>query len=84
MQSIRNTEEYKTLRAEILRVPIEHEEDAEFIASLKGLMDPIERMRNCVAHNRRPTQRITDNYPTARLDLEKHLDEYLEKWETQQ
>ena len=84
MQSIKNTEEYDTLRAEILRVPIEHEEDAEFLASLTGLMDSIEGMRNCVAHNRRPTRSINDNYPTARLDLEKHLDEYLEKWETQQ
>ena len=84
MQSIRNTEKYDTLRAEILRVPIEHEEDAEFIASLKGLMDPIERMRNCVAHNRRPTKSINDNYPDARSRLEDRLDQYLEKWEAQQ
>ena len=84
LELIRNTEEYDAFRAEILRVPVEHEEDAEFLASLKNLMDPIEQMRNCVAHNRRPTQDIPDNYPTARLDLEKHLDEYLEKWETQQ
>ena len=84
LQSIRNTEKYDTFRTEIRRVPVEQEEDAEFLASLKDLMDPIERMRNCVAHNRRPTQRITDNYPTARLDLEKHIDKYLEKWETQQ
>ncbi len=84
LELIHNTEEYDAFRAEILRVPVEHEEDAEFLASLKNLMDPIEQMRNCVAHNRRPTQRITDNYPTACLDLEKHLDEYLEKWEAQQ
>lgn len=84
LDRIKDTKEYDAFRAEIRRVPIEHEEDAEFLASLKGLMDPIERMRNCVAHNRQPTQRITDNYPTARLDLEKHLDEYLEKWDAQQ
>ena len=84
LELIRNTEEYDAFRAEILRIPVEHKEDAEFLASLKNLMDPIERMRNCVAHNRRPTQRITENYPTARLALEKHLDEHLEKWEPQQ
>ena len=84
LQSIRNTEEYDTLRAEILRVPVEHEEDANFIASLKELMDPIERMRNCVAHNRRPTRSINNNYPRARLRLEGRLDQYLKKWETQQ
>lgn len=84
MQSIRNIEEYDTLRAEILRVPVEHEEDAEFLASLKNLMDPIERMRNCVAHNRRPTKSINDNYPDARSRLEERLDQYLEKWEMRQ
>lgn len=84
MQSIRNTEKYDTLRAEILRVPIEHEEDAEFLAGLEELMDTIEQMRNCVAHNRRPTRSINDSYPDARSKLEEHLDQYLEKWETQQ
>ena len=84
MQSIRNTERYDTLRAEILRVPIEHEEDAEFLAGLEKLMDTIEQMRNCVAHNRRPTRSINDSYPDARSKLEEHLDQYLEKWETQE
>ena len=84
MQSIKNTEQYDAFRAEIRRVPIEYEEDAEFLAGLEGLMDPIEQMRNCVAHNRRPTRNIAQNYPTARLALEKHLDEHLEKWKTQQ
>ena len=84
MQSIRNTEKYDTLRAEILRVPIEQEEDAEFLASLEELMDTIERMRNCVAHNRRPTRSINNHYPDARSQLEDRLDQYLKKWETQQ
>ncbi len=84
LQSIRNTEEYDTFRTEILRVPVEQEEDAEFLASLKDLMDPIERMRNCVAHNHRPTKSINDNYPDARSRLEERLNEYLEKWKSQQ
>lgn len=84
MQSIRNTEKYDTLRAEILRVPIEHEEDAEFLAGLEKRMDTIEQMRNCVAHNRRPTRSINDSYPDARSQLEERLDQYLEKWEMQQ
>ncbi len=84
LDSIKNTQEYDAFRAEIRRVPIEHEEDTEFLAGLEGLMDPIEQMRNCVAHNRRPTRSIAQNYPTARLALEKHLDEHLEKWKTQQ
>ena len=81
---INNNEEYDAFRTEILRVSVEDETDAEFLASLKNLMEPIERMRNCVAHNRRPTRSINDNYPDARSRIEERLDQYLEKWETQQ
>ena len=85
LDKIKNTKEYDAFRAEIRREdPIEHKEDVQFLAGLRSLMDPIEQMRNCVAHNRRPTKSIAQNYPTARLALEKHLDEHLEKWKTQQ
>ena len=77
---IENSEQYDTFRAEILRNPIQNKEDADLIASLKGLMDPIENMRNCVAHNRRPTKSISDSYPSAKLQLEESLDAYLAQW----
>ena len=80
---IRNSEQYDALRVEILRNPIEHKKDAEFLTSLKNLMDPIEGMRNCVAHNRRPTRSLIDNYPNARRELEERLNEYLTQWEVQ-
>ena len=80
---IRNSEQYDVLRAKILRNPIEHEKDAEFLTSLKSLMDPIESMRNCVAHNRRPSRSVIDNYPNARRELEERLNEYLTQWEVQ-
>ena len=84
MDGISNNEEYDAFRTEILRVSVEDETDTEFLASLKNLMDPIEQMRNCVAHNRRPTRNINDNYPDARSRLEERLDQYLEKWKLQQ
>lgn len=77
LELIHNSEHYEALRAEILRNPIEHEGDADFLASLKSLMNPIEGMRNCVAHNRHPTRSIADNYPVARERLGERLDEYL-------
>ena len=80
---IRNSEQYDALRVKILRNPIEHEKDAEFLTSLKSLMDPIESMRNCVAHNRRPTRSLIDNYPNARRELEERLNGYLAQWEVQ-
>ena len=86
LEVIRKTEQYNVFRAKILatilRNPVEKKDDTDLIASLKELMLPIERMRNCVAHNRRPTKSITENYPDARSRLEERLDEYLKKWET--
>ena len=83
LEFIRNSEQYDAFRAAILRDPIEHEKDAEFLTNLKNLMDPIERMRNCVAHNRRPTKSVVDNYPNAREELEKRLNGYLSQWKVQ-
>ena len=37
LKLIRNSEHYEALRAKILRNPIEHEGDADFLASLKNL-----------------------------------------------
>src|SRR5205807_2995927 len=36
-------------RAELLRQPVEHEDDASFLAGLKARMDSIEKLRNGAA-----------------------------------
>ena len=74
---VRKSEQYEALRVELLRVPVEHKGDADFLANLKSLMNSIDGMRNCVAHNRRPTRSVADNYPNARARLEERLDGYL-------
>ena len=77
LEVIRNAEQYDVFRAEIRRRPIEEEDDVGLIAALGELINPIEDMRNCVAHNRRPTDEITDNYPNALQRLDERLDQYL-------
>ena len=74
---IRDSEQYDSLRGELLRSPITDERDANLLSDLKELMDPIEQMRNCVAHNRRPSSRIAGNYSTTRPRLDHRLDDYL-------
>ena len=81
---VRNADEYNAFRAEMLRQPVENEEDASFISNLKSIMDPIEQMRNCVAHNRRPTRKIREDYSTARPQLEALLTEHLARWVSQE
>ena len=50
LESIRSSKEYDSFRAKIMLSPIiEDEDDAGFIASLRGIMTQIEGMRNCVA-----------------------------------
>ena len=79
---ISDSEQYDALRYAIIRKPIENEQDTDFLNNLKALIDPIERMRNCVAHNRRPTQRIAENYHNAHPRLEELLDSYLADFST--
>ena len=85
IQMISNSEQYDSLREELVRKlvrnPIENEYDTDLISDLKMLMDPIEQMRNCVAHNRKPTKRIKENYSITRPRLEERLDRYLADFE---
>ena len=74
---IRDSEQYNTLRGELLRSPITNERDANLLSDLKELMEPIEQLRNCVAHNRRPSRRVTQNYSNTRPRLEQRLNDYL-------
>ena len=82
MAIIKNSGDYDSFRAEILRNPIVDERDINFLADIRQLLDPIEAMRNCVAHNRRPTGSVVDNYPDALASLDKRLNQYLTTWQT--
>ena len=84
---IRETGSYHSLRTEIVRLdrdPVEETDDVNFISSIRRIMDPIEKMRNCVAHNRHPTTDVVASYPTARDELNRQLDDYLARWEVQE
>jgi len=81
LEVIRDSATYDAFRSEIQREPIEHEDDAVLLAGLKERMDAIETMRNCIAHNRRPSKRVVENYDNARPLVDKMLNEYLARWE---
>jgi len=80
LKNICNSANYDTLYREINRKPIEDEDDVNFLAGLKERMGAIEKMRNCVAHNRRPSRRVVEDYENARPLLKNLLDNYLNKW----
>jgi hypothetical protein len=74
---IRENANYEDLVWELARPPIEEKDDAEFLAGLRALMDPIEKLRNCVAHNRRPSQKLSDDYLNAMPRVNQALDQFL-------
>ena len=81
IDTIAESDSYDGLRAKLLSAPITHEDDIELLADLKRLLDPIERMRNCVAHNRRPDTDTREDYAIARPQLDERLDHYLNELE---
>lgn len=74
---IRNEATYEAFRDELLRQPVEHEDDASFLAGLKERMDAIEKMRNAVAHNRRPSKKTNEAYLNALPLVNQALEDYL-------
>jgi hypothetical protein len=84
LEVVRNKERYDDFRQELSRLPVADEDDAGFLAGLKERMDAIEAMRNCCAHNRRPSKRVEENYLNARPLLDQLLDGYLARWEWQE
>jgi len=84
LELVRNMEAYDGFREELSRAPVEDEDDAVFLAGLKERMDAIEAMRNCCAHNRRPSKRVEENYINARPLLDELLKDYLARWEWQE
>ena len=82
LEVIESAEQYDDFRAKICRIPVEDEDDADLIADLKALINPIENMRNCVAHNRKPTTGIIGNYRSALPKLDERLNQYLTNLES--
>jgi hypothetical protein len=77
IEHIRHQSSYDALRSELTREPVTNKIDAAFIASLKERMDPIEKMRNCIAHNRKPSAKLTSDYHTALPLVDQALDTFL-------
>jgi len=79
LELIREKSSFEALRQALDHLPIQCDDHAGFIAGLQKLLDPIERVRNCVAHHRAIPKGTLDNYPQARDDLRGAIYEFWEK-----
>ena len=74
-------EDFEGLKQMITTNPITKERYVDFLESLKQRVDPIEKLRNCVAHNRSISRTIIDDYEMAKDLLLEEIKEFLEEQE---
>ena len=78
-QYIGNAIDFEDLRRMISSGPITKKPYADFLASLKERVVPIEKLRNCVAHNRSIPDEIIKDYNMAKEPLLESINEFLEQ-----
>jgi hypothetical protein len=66
---IQTKEQYEELRAHLNSRGIIVEYHLDFLQAVKATLDPIENVRNCIAHNRQIPNRTEANYARARAEL---------------
>jgi hypothetical protein len=79
---LRESDSFESFKSELERSPVTDEADQLLLASLRDKLDPVEKLRNCVAHNRAVSERLAQDYVTAKPGLEAELDAYLQRYAT--
>jgi hypothetical protein len=72
--------DFVALQRELQRLPVEEGTDRDFLNRIKKDLNPVETLRNCVMHNRTPTDEEISSYETARDALNLAMDELFERW----
>jgi hypothetical protein len=69
--------DYEELRRRIAGTPVSNEFYADFLASLRARVDPIEKVRNCIAHNRTIPRKHLEDYNMAKGPLLTSIEDFL-------
>jgi hypothetical protein len=73
VEAIKDFKNYENLRQKILNRGITKERYREFLSKIKGYLESIEGMRNCIAHNRSIPSKTLENYKYARDQLQRSI-----------
>ncbi|RFM29588.1 hypothetical protein [Deminuibacter soli] len=73
---IQTKEQYEELRAHLNSRGITVEHHVDFLQAVRATLDPIESVRNCIAHNRQIPNRTDANYTRARTELLRFIQEF--------
>ncbi len=76
IEMIINSNEFDDLKQKIQNRGIVKEKYQDFLAGIKENLDPIENLRNCIAHNRSFTDKIINNYVKVKKILEDKIGDF--------
>jgi len=76
IEMIINSNEYADLKQKIQNRGIIKNKYQDFLAGIKQNLEPIENLRNGIAHNRSFTDTIIENYAGAKKNLEGTIDKF--------
>ena len=71
-----NNQSYDLLRDYVSSRGIIEQKHLSFLKKVSKLLDPIENVRNCIAHNRKIPNNQLDNYPTAKDEILKFIEDF--------
>lgn len=77
VNAILSANSLEDLKVKLIQPPVTNEEDNDFILSLRALLDPIDKLRNPVAHNRAPGGAIEQSYNEGKSELEAACRDFL-------
>ena len=76
MKIIIDSNEYADLKQKIQSRGIIKEEYNDFLAGIKQYLEPIENIRNCIAHHRSFSSRMVMNYDRGYNNLDRKINEF--------
>lgn len=79
IEMISDSKNYKDLKQKIQNKGISKEKYKDFLTEIKQDLDPIEKVRNCIAHNRSIPSDYCDNYEKAKEKLEDSIHSFWDK-----
>lgn len=78
---LQDAENFESFRKLILTRGIHHEKNKDFLVSLQGLMESLEEVRNCIAHNRTPTDEMINSFDRAKEIIQSKIDDLWTFWD---
>lgn len=76
IEMIINSNKFDDLKQKIQNRGIVKEKYQDFLAGIKENLDPIENLRNCIAHNRSFTDKMINNYVKVKKIIEGKIDDF--------